>query len=146
ADVYINDAFGSAHRAHGSTVGVVEHLRENAAGLLMEKELKYLSMALNDPQHPYVAIVGGAKISDKIDVVDNFLQLADKVLIGGAMTYTFFKAKGMKVGGSLVEDDKLELAKQTMEKAGDKLMLPVDHVIASGFKADADTKVQSVEQ
>lgn len=146
ADVYINDAFGTAHRAHASTAGMVPFMKEAAAGLLMDKELTWLSKATANPIHPYVAIVGGAKISGKIDVVENFLRLSDKVLIGGAMAYTFFKAQGKQVGGSLVEDEKLELAKDTMAKAGDKLLLPVDHVIASSFSADAETKTISVDE
>ena len=145
-DVYINDAFGAAHRAHASTAGIVSHVPEAAAGLLMEKELEYLAMAVDNPRRPYVAIVGGAKISDKIDVIDNFLKLSDKVLIGGAMTYTFLKAKGLEVGGSLVEDEKLDLARDTMKKAGNKLLLPVDHVIASAFAADAETKIAPVSK
>ncbi|MCB9384395.1 MAG: phosphoglycerate kinase [Bryobacterales bacterium] len=145
-DVYVNDAFGAAHRAHASTAGIVPHVAEAAAGLLMQKELKYLAMAVAEPQHPYVAIVGGAKISGKIDVIENFLKLADKVLIGGAMTYTFLKAKGLDVGGSLVEDEKIDLAKETMAKAGSKLLLPVDHVIASAFAADAETKTCAVTE
>ena len=146
ADVYVNDAFGAAHRAHASTVGIVAHVKESAAGLLMDKELTWLSKATASPEHPYVAIVGGATISGKIDVVENFLRLADKVLIGGAMAYTFFKAQGKQVGGSLVEDEKLDLAKETMAKGGGKLMLPVDHVIASSFSAEAETKIVDVEE
>ncbi len=140
-DVYVNDAFGAAHRAHGSTAGMVDYVKETAAGLLMEKELNYLSKAVSKPEHPYVAVVGGAKISDKIQFLRNFLALADKVLIGGAMTYTFMKAQGQPVGGSLVEEDKLDLAKDLLEKSGGKLMLPVDHVIATELKADAETKI-----
>jgi phosphoglycerate kinase len=146
ADVYINDAFGTAHRAHASTAGIVPHVAEAAAGLLLHKELSWLSKATSSPEHPYVAIVGGAKISGKIDVVENFLRLADKVLIGGAMAYTFFKAQGKEVGGSLVEDEKLDLARETMAKAGGKLMLPVDHVIAARFSADAETETVDVEE
>ncbi len=142
-DVYINDAFGAAHRAHASTAGIVPHVTEAAAGLLMKKELEYLAMAVSNPERPYVAIVGGAKISGKIDVIESFLKLADIVLIGGAMTYTFLKAQGLDVGASLVEDEKLDLARETMEKAGGKLILPVDHVIASAFSADAETAVTS---
>ena len=144
-DVYVNDAFGAAHRAHASTAGIVQHVPEAAAGLLMKKELEYLAMAVSTPKRPYVAIVGGAKISGKIDVIENFLKLADKVLIGGAMTYTFLKAKGVDVGGSLVEEEKLELAKETMAKGAGKLLLPVDHVIASAFSADAETQTTSTE-
>jgi len=145
-DVYVNDAFGAAHRAHASTAGIVPHVAEAAAGLLMKKELEYLAMAVSNPEKPYVAIVGGAKISGKIDVIDNFLKLADFVLIGGAMTYTFLKAQGIDVGGSLVEDEKLDLAKETIEKAGAKLLLPVDHVIASKFGADAETRTTSTSE
>jgi phosphoglycerate kinase len=140
-DVYVNDAFGAAHRAHASTAGMVPYVQDSAAGLLMEKELNYLSKAVSKPEHPYVAIVGGAKISDKIQFLRNFLALADKVLIGGAMTYTFMKAQGRPVGGSLVEEDKLDLAKDLLEKGRGKLLLPVDHVIATDLKADAETKV-----
>ncbi|MDA0204710.1 MAG: phosphoglycerate kinase [Acidobacteria bacterium] len=145
-DVYINDAFGAAHRAHGSTAGIVKHVSECAAGLLMQKELQYLAMAVSDPQRPYIAIVGGAKISGKIDVIDNFLKLADRVLIGGAMTYTFLKAQGLEVGGSLVEEEKLDLARETMQKAGGKLLLPADHVIAAAFSADAETRTTAVSE
>jgi phosphoglycerate kinase len=140
-DVYVNDAFGAAHRAHASTAGIVPHVKESAAGLLMDKELKYLSMALSKPDHPYVAIVGGAKISGKIDVLKSFLHRADKVLIGGAMAYTLLKAQGQPVGSSLVEDDKLDVAREVMQRAGAKLMLPVDHLIAKDLKADAETQV-----
>lgn len=145
-DVYVNDAFGAAHRAHASTEGIVKYVSEAAAGLLMKKELEYLAMAVSNPQHPYVAIVGGAKISGKIDVIENFLKLADKVLIGGAMTYTFLKAKGVDVGGSLVEEEKLDLAKETMAKGEGKLLLPVDQVIASAFSVDAETKTTATTE
>ena len=140
-DVYVNDAFGAAHRAHASTAGMAGLVPEAAAGLLMEKELKYLSMAVSDPERPYVAIVGGAKISGKIDVLRSFLKLADKVLIGGAMTYTFLKARGVAIGSSLVEDEKLGVAREAMELGGDKLLLPIDHVIAADLTADAETRV-----
>ena len=140
-DVYINDAFGAAHRAHASTAGMVGLVHEAAAGLLMEKELKYLSMAVSNPARPYVAIVGGAKVSGKIDVLRSFLKLADKVLIGGAMTYTFFKTQGVEIGSSLVEDDKLDVAREALDLGGEKLLLPIDHVIARDLAADAETKV-----
>ena len=140
-DVYINDAFGAAHRAHASTAGIAGLAPQAAAGLLMEKELKYLSMAVSKPERPYVAIVGGAKISGKIDVLRSFLKLADKVLIGGAMTYTFLKARGAPIGSSLVEDEKLGVAREAMDLGGDKLLLPIDHVIAADLAADAETKV-----
>ena len=136
-DVYVNDAFGSAHRAHASTVGMIEFVPVAAAGLLMEQELKYLSMAVRDPARPYVGILGGAKVSDKIEVVTNLLKLVDRLLIGGAMGYTFLKAQGRPVGKSLVEYDKVELARGLIEQAGAKLRLPVDHVAAAELKPEA---------
>lgn len=145
-DAYVNDAFGTAHRAHASTAGMVAHVAKKAAGLLLEKELKYLSMAVSRPERPYVAIVGGAKISSKIDVLNQFLRIADKVLVGGAMAYTFFKARGLEVGDSLVEDDKLDLALRLIEQGGDKLLLPVDHLIAADISAEAETKLVSVDE
>ncbi len=135
ADVYVNDAFGAAHRAHASTVGVAHVLETRAAGLLMQRELEYLSMATSAPRHPYVAIIGGAKISGKIDVIRNLLTVADKVLIGGAMTYTFLKAQGLGIGASLVEEEKVGLAQALLASAGDRIVLPVDHVIAEEFSA-----------
>ena len=141
ADVYVNDAFGAAHRAHASTAGITEFMPEKAAGLLMQRELKYLSMALSNPPRPYVAIIGGAKISGKIDVIRNLLNLADCVLIGGAMAYTFVKALGLHVGASLVEDEKLDLATALMEQAGDRLALPVDHVVSEHLGDDAETQI-----
>lgn len=141
AEVYVNDAFGAAHRAHASTAGITEFVPERAAGLLMQRELKYLSMATSAPRHPYIAIIGGAKISGKIDVIRNLLKLADYVLIGGAMTYTFQKAQGFGIGSSLVEAEKLDLATALMEEAGDRLVLPVDHVVAEGFSAESPTNV-----
>lgn len=131
ADLYVNDAFGTAHRAHASTVGITRFVRESAAGLLMQRELEYLGRALN-PDHPFIVILGGAKVSDKIPVIENLLKLADTILIGGAMAYTFLKAQGMEVGASLVEDDQLELARKLMGEAarcGVALQLPVDHVV-----------------
>ena len=145
-DVYINDAFGAAHRAHASTAGIVAHVTAAAAGLLMEKELKYLSMAIRKPARPYVAIVGGAKISGKIDVLESFLGIADTVLVGGAMAYTFFKARGLEVGGSLVEDEKIDVAREVLAKAGGKLRLPVDHVIANEISAGAATRIADVSE
>ena len=139
-DTYVNDAFGTAHRVHASTVGVADLLAERAAGLLIQKELKYLAMATSSPRHPYVAIVGGAKISGKIDVIRNLLSVADKVLIGGAMTHTFLKAQGVMVGTSLVEDDKVALAEELLSQSGKRIELPVDHVIAERFSADAPTR------
>ncbi len=134
-DLYINDAFGSAHRAHASTVGVIQFLPQAAAGLLMEKELEYLFKVTQDPPHPCLGLLGGAKVSDKIEVIENLLKIVDKLLIGGAMAYTFFKAQGRPVGKSLVENDKLELAATVLEKAGGKLVLPVDTVVVAEIKA-----------
>ena len=142
ADVYVNDAFGAAHRAHASTVGVPRLLPVRAAGLLMQRELEYLSMATSAPRHPYVAIIGGAKISGKIDVIRNLLTIADKVLIGGAMTYTFLKSQGIGVGASLVEDEKLDLASDLLASAGDRIVLPTDHVVADHFSAEAATRTE----
>jgi phosphoglycerate kinase len=130
ADVYVNDAFGSAHRAHASTEGIIQYLKPAAAGLLMEKELEYLGKATANPERPCVAILGGAKVSDKIEVIENLLKFADTLLIGGAMAYTFLKAQGLPTGKSLVEADKIELAKSLLEKAGEKILLPCDHVVA----------------
>lgn len=144
ADFYVNDAFGSAHRAHASTAGITSFVQKAAAGLLMQKELDYLGSALNAPKKPFVAILGGAKVSDKIGVIQNLLNKVDSLLIGGAMTYTFQKAQGRDVGKSLVEDDKLGLAKELLEQAkarGVKLLLPVDDVVAPEISNDARTQV-----
>lgn len=144
ADLYVNDAFGSAHRAHASTEGVARLLQPAVAGFLLEKELRYLGQALAYPDHPFVAILGGAKVSDKIAVIENLLTKVDTLIIGGGMAYTFLKAQGRPVGRSLVEEDRLELAAALLAKAeqrGVTVMLPKDHVIASEFKADADHKV-----
>ncbi|SFQ01241.1 phosphoglycerate kinase [Caldicoprobacter faecalis] len=142
-DVYVNDAFGSAHRAHASTEGVAHYLPA-VAGYLIQKELEVMGKALENPERPFVAILGGAKVSDKIGVIENLINKVDVLLIGGGMAYTFLKAKGYEVGNSLLEEDKVELAKQLMEKAkekGVKLLLPVDNVVAQEFKADAPYKV-----
>jgi phosphoglycerate kinase len=144
ADLYVNDAFGSAHRAHASTEGVAKHLPA-VAGFLMEKEIEYLGQAVNNPKHPYVAILGGAKISDKIGVIENLLSKADRVLIGGGMANTFFKAQGIAVGDSLVEDAGLDTAKSLLAKAGDKIMLPVDAVLGDKFEAGAQLKTINVK-
>jgi phosphoglycerate kinase len=136
-DVYVNDAFGSAHRAHASTEGMVHFVAKAAAGLLMEQELKYLGMATTNPERPCVAILGGAKVSDKIDVIENLGKVVDRLLIGGAMAYTFLKAQGLSTGKSLVEDDKVDLAKKLLHDLGEKLMLPVDHVVVSEIAAGA---------
>lgn len=139
-DIFVNDAFGSAHRAHSSTEAVA-HLMPAVAGLLMEKELDYLATALENPKRPLVAILGGAKVSDKIKVIEALLSKADKVLIGGGMANTFYRARGSKTGASLVEETALDTAKDLLAKAGDKLVLPVDGVIADAFKDDAKTQV-----
>ncbi len=145
-DLYVNDAFGSAHRAHASTEGITHFVSQSAAGLLMEKELTYLGKALHEPDKPFVAILGGAKVSDKIDVIQNLLGKVDALLIGGGMAYTFLKAKGQDVGKSLLEADKLDVARETMEAAtrrGVRFLLPVDHILANRFAADADTQTFS---
>jgi phosphoglycerate kinase len=133
-DVYVNDAFGSAHRAHASTVGMIKYVKQAGAGLLMQKELEYLTKATKNPARPCIAILGGAKVSDKIEVIQNLMKFVDRLLIGGAMAYTFLRARGESTGKSLVEEDKLDLARQIMREAGDKLMLPVDHVVADEIK------------
>jgi phosphoglycerate kinase len=143
ADLYVNDAFGSAHRAHASTEGVA-HLLPSAAGFLMEKEIQYLGQAISDPKRPFIAILGGAKISDKIGVIRNLLVKADCVLIGGGMANTFYKALGYPVGDSLVEDEVLETARQLVEDGGARLRLPVDILIADRFEADAECKQMSM--
>jgi len=137
-DLYVNDAFGSAHRAHASTVGMIRFVKQAAAGLLMDQELKYMTMVTTNPARPCVAILGGAKVSDKIEVIENLSKVVDKVLIGGAMAYTFLKSQGQPVGKSLVEDDKLDLAKNLLEEFAGKLVLPVDHVVASELKEGAE--------
>lgn len=136
-DVYVNDAFGSAHRAHASTEGITHHMPQAAAGLLMAKELEFLGKATENPERPCVALLGGAKVSDKIEIIENLLKFADKILIGGAMAYTFMRAQGKPTGKSLVEADKVDLAKSLLARAPDKLMLPVDHVVAEVFEAGA---------
>ena len=144
ADIYVNDAFGTAHRAHASTEGISHFVKTSVAGFLIEKELEIMGGALNNPKRPFVAILGGAKVSDKIGVINNLLEKVDKLLIGGAMAYTFIVAKGGKVGKSMLETDKVDLAKELLEKAaakGVELYLPVDTVIAKEVKADAESKV-----
>lgn len=133
-DLFVNDAFGAAHRAHGSTEGVARHLKPAVAGLLMEKELDYLGRALTAPQRPFVAILGGSKISGKIDVIESLLPKVDKMLIGGAMANTFFRAMGIDTGKSLVEQDRVDMAKALIQRAGDKLVLPEDAVVASSVE------------
>ena len=142
-DVYVSDAFGTAHRAHASMVGVTKYIDQCAAGFLLEKEIEYLGNALENPQRPFVAIIGGAKISGKIDVVTNLLGKCDAILIGGGMAYTFYKAMGKAIGSSLCEDDKVELAGQILKQAeekGVKLLLPIDNVVADAFSAEANVK------
>ncbi len=146
ADLYINDAFGTAHRAHASTEGITHFVEKAAAGFLMEKELQYLGQALETPERPFVVILGGAKVSDKIAVIENLLKSADSILIGGAMAYTFLKSQGLETGRSLVEDDKLDLARSLLARAkesGVELLLPVDNVVVDKGKWDSDP--QSVE-
>ena len=147
ADVYVNDAFGSAHRAHASTEGIVHHIAESAAGFLMAAEVEYLGKALGSPDRPFVAILGGAKVSDKLEVIENLLDRVDALLIGGAMAYTFFKAQGQPVGKSLVEADLVDTAKSLLERAqkrGIQLALPVDHVVAEKIDAAAKTATLAV--
>ena len=142
--VFVSDAFGSAHRAHASVVGITKFVSQAAAGLLMEKELVYIGKAMSNPTRPFVAILGGAKVSDKIEVVENLMRIADAMLIGGGMAYTFLKARGVPIGKSLVEDDKLDLAKKILtdaERKNFKLLLPVDHVITPELKAGAPSRV-----
>lgn len=144
-DLFVTDAFGSVHRAHASTVGIAEIL-PSALGFLVEKEVKFLSEAIYAPKHPFVAILGGAKVSDKISVIENLLDVADKVIVGGGMAYTFYKAMGYEIGTSLVEMDRLDIAKTIIEKAGDKLILPVDTVVAPAFAADATPTVVDADK
>jgi phosphoglycerate kinase len=148
ADVYVNDAFGAAHRAHASVEAIVRFLREAGAGLLMESELRYLGEAVGNPARPYVAVLGGAKVSDKIEVIENLIPRVDRLLIGGAMAYTFFKAQGKPVGRSLVEDDKQDAARDILDRAkarGLALMLPTDHVVAPKLEAGAPAETLGVD-
>ena len=143
-DLYVNDAFGTAHRAHGSTAVITKFFKDNVAGFLMEKELAYLGSALANPERPFLAILGGAKVSDKVSVIENLLNKVNSLIIGGAMAYTFYQAKGLPTGSSLVEADKVELARGLLKQAeekGVKLLLPIDHVIADKFAADAAHEV-----
>jgi len=145
--LFVCDAFGSAHRAHASVVGITRFVKQAAAGLLMERELTYLGKALSNPERPFVAVLGGAKVSDKIEVVENLMCVADAVLIGGGMAYTFLKSQGLPIGKSLVEADKLDLARKLIEEAKQKkfrLMLPSDHVVGEEFKAATKTQTTSV--
>ena len=145
--VFVCDAFGSAHRAHASVVGITRFVKQAAAGLLMEKELAYIGKAISNPTRPFVAIIGGAKVSDKIEVVENLMKIADAMLIGGGMAYTFLKAQGIGIGKSLVEEDKLDLARKILadvKQKNFKLLLPLDNVVTPEFKADAPTKIVEV--
>jgi len=146
ATVFVNDAFGTAHRAHASTEGVSRHVKTSVAGFLMEKELRYLGMARDASSHPYVAVLGGAKVSDKIQVIESLLPKVDALLVGGGMSYTFLRAEGLLTGKSLVEADKVELAQRLLERAGPKLRLPMDHVVASAFKEDAERRTLPVSE
>jgi phosphoglycerate kinase len=146
ADYYVNDAFGTAHRAHASTVGITKFVQKSAAGLLMEKELEYLGRAMSHPEKPFIAILGGAKVSDKIGVIQHLMNKVDTLIIGGAMAYTFLKAQGQPVGKSRVEEDKLDLARQILQNAkarNVKFLLPVDHVVAD--RIDANARTQTVK-
>ncbi|MEE1237204.1 MAG: phosphoglycerate kinase, partial [Turicibacter sp.] len=144
-DIFVNDAFGTAHRAHASNVGISANL-EAVAGFLLEKEIEFIGGAVDAPQRPMVAILGGAKVSDKIGVIENLLDKADKVLVGGGMMFTFLKAQGKNIGKSLCEEDKLDLAKALLEKGGDKLVLPIDTVAAKEFSNDSEFRVVSVDE
>ncbi len=149
ADFYVNDAFGTAHRAHASTVGITKFVQKSAAGLLMEKELTYLGKALEHPEKPFVAILGGAKVSDKIPVIQNLLDKVDAIIIGGGMAYTFLKAQGKQVGKSLVEEDKIELASRLLQEAQNrklKFLLPIDHVVADKLDANAAIRIIDGDQ
>jgi len=145
--IFVNDAFGTAHRAHASNVGISANVENAVAGFLLESEIKFIKNAVDAPERPFVAILGGSKVSDKIGVIENLLAKADKVIVGGGMTYTFYKAQGLEIGASLCEDDKLDLAKELMAKAGDKLILPIDSKEAnafSGYTVIQDTKAEDI--
>lgn len=143
-DLYVNDAFGAAHRAHASTVGITKYISKSAAGFLMQKEIKYIKETIDNPERPFIAIIAGAKVSDKIGIIENLMKKADAIIIAGAMAYTFLKSMGRKVGKSLVEDDKLDIAREILKKSLDEripLYLPIDHVIADDFSNDANIKI-----
>jgi phosphoglycerate kinase len=144
ADEYVNDAFGAAHRAHASVEGITHHFRKAAAGLLMERELQYLGHVLESPERPFVTILGGAKVSDKIEVIENLLGRAERLLIGGAMAYTFLKSRGVAIGRSLVEDDKLDAARKIEAEAGGRIELPVDHVVTDAVQEGAANEVLDI--
>ncbi len=145
-DVFVNDAFGTAHRSHASNVGIASNMQQKAVGFLIEKELSFFDKAIKNPERPFIALVGGAKVSDKIDVINSLLEVADKVIIGGGMVYTFKKAQGETIGNSLVEEDKVELAKQLLDKYADKLVIAKDSAVASGFKNEEPEYVDQVPE
>ncbi|MGK9044886.1 phosphoglycerate kinase [Mammaliicoccus vitulinus] len=144
-DIFINDAFGTAHREHASNVGIASNV-ETASGFLMDKEIKFIGGVVSEPERPLVAILGGAKVSDKIGVIENLLTIADKVIIGGGMAYTFFKAQGKEIGLSLLEEDKVDFAKELLDRAGDKIILPVDCKVAKEFSNDAEITIVSADE
>ncbi|HAL09684.1 MAG TPA: phosphoglycerate kinase [Staphylococcus sp.] len=144
-DIFINDAFGTAHREHASNVGIASNI-ETASGFLMDKEIKFIGGVVSEPERPLVAILGGAKVSDKIGVIENLLTIADKVIIGGGMAYTFFKAQGKEIGLSLLEEDKVDFAKELLDRAGDKIILPVDCKVAKEFSNDAEITIVSADE
>lgn len=147
--IYVNDAFGAAHRAHASVVGITKFVRQAAAGALMQKELQYLGMVMGAPPKPYIVVLGGAKVSDKIEIIQNLIKTCSHMLLGGAMAYTFFKAQGLPVGKSLVEEDKLDLARRVLEQAAEKncrLLLPVDHVIAKEMRKGTEVKICRINE
>lgn len=147
ANIYVNDAFGTAHRAHASTQGVTKFIKHNVAGFLMEKEIKFLKSAVDNPNRPFAAIVGGAKVSTKIPVIESLIEKCDKIFIGGGMIFTFYRAMGLNIGNSMIEEEFIPLAKSLIEKAkykGVKLYLPTDVIIADEFKADANSKIVSI--
>jgi phosphoglycerate kinase len=144
-DVFVNDAFGTAHREHASNVGIASNI-ETVSGYLMQKEIDFIGGAVDEPERPFVAILGGAKVSDKIGVIENLLEKADKVLIGGGMAYTFFKAQGKEIGTSLLEEDKVDLAKSLLDAGGDKIVLPVDAVVADKFAENAEHRTVSIDE
>lgn len=143
-DIYVNDAFGAAHRAHASTAGITKYISKSAAGFLMQREIKYIKETIDNPERPFIAIIAGAKVSDKIGIIEHLMKKADAIIIAGAMAYTFLKAMGRKMGKSLVENDKLDLAKEILKKSLDEripLYLPIDHVVADDFSNDANIKI-----
>ena len=144
-DVFVNDAFGTAHRSHASNVGIAANIDEVAAGYLLEKEIKFIGGVVEAPERPFMAILGGAKVGDKIGVIENLLKIADKILIGGGMSYTFFKQMGYEIGTSICEDDKLALAQELMDKAGDKLVLPIDLKVTKEFSNDSEIRIAKVD-